>query len=88
MKQPIDSMPKVIEEGARVLILGAMPGRASLAKQPYDAHPRNQSWPIVYILFGSRQRPCFISVNASDSIALEKLKDWPKVKNELSSHRS
>lgn len=44
----------VIKKSSQILILGSMPGVASLQKHQYYAHPRNAFWPIMEQLFSMK----------------------------------
>jgi hypoxanthine-DNA glycosylase len=41
------SFPPVVDRRTQILILGSLPGAASLAAGRYYAHPRNQFWRLV-----------------------------------------
>jgi hypoxanthine-DNA glycosylase len=47
------SFPPIVDDRARVLVLGTLPGEESLRRGEYYAHPRNLFWPIVFALFGA-----------------------------------
>lgn len=46
----LQGFPPVLPEHAHTLILGSMPGAASLSAGEYYAHPRNAFWPIMSAL--------------------------------------
>lgn len=49
----VRSFPPIAEAGARILILGSMPGRASLMAGQYYAHAQNLFWRILAEITGA-----------------------------------
>ena len=49
----VRSFPPIEDSSARVLVLGSMPGAASLLAGRYYAYPHNAFWPIMGKLFGA-----------------------------------
>ncbi len=51
MRARVQSFAPILGRHPRILILGSMPGIASLEAVQYYAHPRNVFWPIMADLF-------------------------------------
>lgn len=53
-----NSFAAIHRKDARILILGSLPGKRSIAEQQYYAHPRNAFWSIMEAVTGvSASRP-------------------------------
>ncbi len=50
------SFPHVTDANTRVLILGSLPGDASLAHSQYYAHPQNKFWALMSEVVGENLR--------------------------------
>jgi hypoxanthine-DNA glycosylase len=61
----LHGFPPVVDDQARVLILGSFPSVQSLATHQYYANPRNAFWPITAELFGfDRSAPYDLRLSA------------------------
>jgi hypoxanthine-DNA glycosylase len=61
----ISCFEPIEDKHACVLILGSMPGQASLAANQYYAHPHNAFWPIVSKLLGfPKEAPYALRIQA------------------------
>lgn len=61
----LTSLPPVEPASASLLILGSMPGAASLAAQQYYAHPQNRFWRYMQAVFGvPRDAPYDVRLDA------------------------
>jgi hypoxanthine-DNA glycosylase len=53
----ITSFAPIVNSETKILILGTIPGVASLAKQEYYGHPRNHFWTILFQLLNTTPVP-------------------------------
>lgn len=68
MARLVRSFAPVAARDAEVLILGSMPGEASLAARRYYAHPQNAFWPVMGMLLGfEAQSPYALRLRALKS---------------------
>ena len=75
----VHSFPPIERAGARVLILGTMPGRVSLRERQYYAHPGNAFWRIVGEIFGFDAQGAYRS--RTSSLAGSGLALWDVLKS-------
>lgn len=65
MSENAESFPPIMGSRVHTLILGTVPGQASLKTAQYYAHPRNAFWPIM-LAITSNQEPSYDSPKSVD----------------------
>jgi hypoxanthine-DNA glycosylase len=73
------SFPPLVSVGAKLLILGSMPGTASLAAGQYYAHPRNLFWSIMGELLGAA--PTLTYQERTDILTSQGIAVWDVLKS-------
>jgi TDG/mug DNA glycosylase family protein len=79
----------IADTDARILILGSMPGKASLAANQYYAHPRNIFWIIMGELIGAHRELRYedrLKILRSSGIALWDVLGYCLRKSSLDAH--
>ncbi|MFT5895772.1 MAG: TDG/mug DNA glycosylase family protein [bacterium] len=56
MSEYAESFPPILGSQVHTLILGTVPGQASLKATQYYAHPRNAFWPIMMAIIANREK--------------------------------
>jgi double-stranded uracil-DNA glycosylase len=51
-KPLLTGLPPLVDDRAKILILGSFPSEMSLVKQEYYGNPQNHFWPVMEALFG------------------------------------
>lgn len=72
------SFPPIVDGFAHTMILGSMPGVASLQADQYYAHPRNTFWPIMGALFGAG--PAMPYANRTETLLRHGVAVWDVLK--------
>ncbi|REE57409.1 G/U mismatch-specific uracil-DNA glycosylase [Paenibacillus taihuensis] len=73
MTTRVHSFPPMVSGSPTILILGSMPGEASIAMNQYYGNPRNHMWRVLYGLFEREPDEAYedrLSFAASHGIAM------------------
>lgn len=77
------AFPPVVSPETRVLILGSLPGEASLAAGRYYAHPQNQFWRLAGAVIGREDLPLLAYEDRLEVLLRARIGLWDTVASAL-----